>query len=97
MNPRLKKKLILARNKRNQRIFQNARDHKAEHERIVDAEQALLNPERDDKTKEEREADDEVWTEKYQKVRNKLTNKKKQANERWNRFAGTEGGGARGR
>jgi hypothetical protein len=94
---KLKKKLILARNKRNQRIFQNARDHKAEHERILDAEQAMLNPEREEKTREKREEEDKVWTEKTQQIRNKLTKKKHAANERWNRFAATGDAGGRGR
>lgn len=97
MDAKLKKKLVLLRNRRNQRIFQHAREHKAEHDRIVGDEQSMLNPERPEKTREEREEDDKVWTEKVQKVRNKLTNKKSDAKDRWNRYAGTSDAGSKGR
>lgn len=97
MDHKLKKKLIMARNKRNQRIFQHARIHDAEHKRILGDEQEALNPEMPEKTREQREEDEEVWSEKVQKVRNKLTNKKRNANERWNRFAATGDSGGRGR
>ena len=97
MDRKLKRKLILLRNKKNQRIFQHAREHKAEHDRIVDDEQERLNAGPPEKTKKQKEDDKEVWSEKVQKIRNKMTNKKRKAKDRWNRFSGTEGGGARGR
>ncbi len=98
MDPKLKKKIILARNKKHQRIFQHAREHKAEHERIIAEEQERLNPERpDEKTRRQREEEDEVWSEKVHKIRNRITKKKRKANERWNRFAATSDAGARGR
>jgi hypothetical protein len=37
-----------------------------------------------------------VWSAKHQMIRNRLTNKKRMAKERWNRFAGTAAAGARG-
>ncbi|MBY0408362.1 MAG: hypothetical protein K2Q01_11790 [Rickettsiales bacterium] len=37
------------------------------------------------------------WTDKVSKVRNRLTGKKRDAKDRWNRFAGTSDAGARGR
>ncbi len=93
---KLKAKLMLARNKRNQMIFQHARTHASEHARIQDAEAALLAtpPE---KTRAQKDKDDEIWSEKTQDIRNRLTSKKRQAKDRWNRFAGTEGGGGMGR
>lgn len=36
------------------------------------------------------------WSEKVSTVRNRLTGKKRTSKERWNRFAGTSGGGGRG-
>jgi len=37
-----------------------------------------------------------VWSAKLQEIRNKNTGRTRMATERWNRFAGTEGGGGRG-
>ena len=37
-----------------------------------------------------------VWSAKMQEIRDKNTGRTRQATERWNRFAGTEGGGGRG-
>ena len=37
-----------------------------------------------------------VWSAKLQDIRDKNTGRKRMAQERWNRFAGTEGGGGRG-
>lgn len=98
MDKKTKKKIVLARNKKNQRIFQHARDQKAEHERILDEEAALRNPDdKDNKTRKQKEQDDESWTEKTQDIRNRLNRKKRRAKDRWNRFAGTSGGGGMGR
>jgi hypothetical protein len=37
-----------------------------------------------------------VWSAKLQQIRDKNTGRTRMATERWNRFAGTEGGGGRG-
>ena len=37
-----------------------------------------------------------VWSAKLQEIRDKNTGRARMATERWNRFAGTEGGGGRG-
>lgn len=91
----LKKKLMLARNRKLQMLFQHARIHAAEHARIQDAEAAALATPHE-KTREQKASDEQVWSEKTQQIRNRLTNKKRDAKERWNRFAGTESGGGRG-
>jgi hypothetical protein len=39
----------------------------------------------------------EVWSVKVSTIRDRLTGKKRTSEERWNRFAGTESGGGRGR
>ncbi len=41
--------------------------------------------------------DEPVWSAKTQEIRNRLTGKKTMAKDRWNRFAGTSGGGGKGR
>lgn len=93
MDKKLKKKLLLERNKRHQIINQHAEQHaqnaeilKEERRRSYDA----LHP---DSTA----TDEVVWSAKTQEIRDRLTGKKRAARERWNRYAGTSDGGGRGR
>jgi hypothetical protein len=37
-----------------------------------------------------------VWSARMQEIRSRIDSKKRRADERWNRFAGTEDGGGRG-
>lgn len=92
MDHKTKKQLTMARNKRNQRIFQHARQHKAEHERIIEEQQALMEQPAAPAGPQE-----EIWSARAQEIRDKLTNKKRMSKDRWNRFAGTSGAGAMGR
>ena len=46
--------------------------------------------------KKEEKKNDTEWSDKVSKVRNRLTGKKRESKERWNRFAGTSDGGGRG-
>ncbi len=93
MSRKLKKKILRAKNKRNQLIFQHAEQHADEHQKNLDEEEQRLRKQRQDP---DNSVDDVVWSAKMQKIRNKLTGRKRMAKERWNRFAGTSGGGARG-
>lgn len=92
MDRKLKKKIIRARNKRNQLIFQHAQQH------ADNADQQIAD---DEAQRERRDPDntveDVVFSAKMQKIRNKITGKKRMAKDRWNRFAGTSGGGGQGR
>ncbi|MFZ4541433.1 MAG: hypothetical protein ACOYNL_06435 [Rickettsiales bacterium] len=45
---------------------------------------------------EKQSAGQPVWSAKMQMIRDKNTGRRQMAKERWNRFAGTEGGGGRG-
>lgn len=45
---------------------------------------------------EKTSADKPVWSAKLQMIRDKNTSRERMAKERWNRFAGTDGGGGRG-
>ena len=94
LNKELKKKIIQARNRRNQLIFQHARQHAAEHAQIV--EEAKEARERRSKDEDEK-GEEVVWSAKLQEIRDKNTKKKRMAKDRWNRFSGTSGGGGRGR
>ncbi|MBY0354185.1 MAG: hypothetical protein K2Q12_00470 [Rickettsiales bacterium] len=90
MDRKQRLRLIHERNRRNQLIFQ----HAEQHQQTVDATREAQNqappppPE---------ESDTPVWSARTQEVRNKLTGKKNMARDRWNRFAGTAGGGGMGR
>jgi len=45
---------------------------------------------------ERQSAGETVWSAKMQMIKNKNNGRERMAKERWNRFAGTEGGGGRG-
>ena len=78
-------------------IFQHARIHKAEHDRILEEDLERREAREDAKTKEQREEEREVWSAKTQKIRNRITGKRTKAKERWSRFAATSDSGSRGR
>ena len=94
-----KKKRILARNKRHNLVNLMAWQHEG-----VAASRELSAPEydieksrADEKLRKEHDVEESViWSEKVSFVRNRITNKKRASKERWNRFAGTSGGGGRG-
>jgi hypothetical protein len=92
LDHKLKKKLIRARNKRNQLIFQHARLHQEERDK-----QAEADEERSRKKSPENTVEEVAFSAKMQEVKNRITGKKKMAKDRWNRFAGTSGGGGKGR
>ena len=96
MDKKQKKKEILKRNKRTQIILQHMRQHAAEEDLIRDQDERKKDEKalRDKKDKKDEEV---AWSAKLQMVRNRLTGDKHMAQERWNRFAGTEDAGARGR
>lgn len=82
--------MMLRRNKR-EFIIRKQLDAAKQEEQRLDALEALMTPK-----VEESKASDPVWSAKTQEIRNRLTDKKRMAGDRWNRFAGTEGGGGRG-
>jgi hypothetical protein len=95
---KLKKAQHMARNLRNQHINQQAEAHELgrilEKEREEEMREAALASAR----AAERTSSGEktVWSEKYHMLRDKNTGRKKMADSRWGRFAGTEGSGGRG-
>ena len=88
-----KKKEQLKKNKYHQMIYEMVRFRREE----VDLQEAEKR-QRESKIRiDEAKSEDElVWSAKVGEVRNRLTDKKRASAERWNRFAGTESGGARG-
>lgn len=90
-----KKAALLARNKRHTLVNEQAAFHEGSLEREREREAALREAQ---VAESSIGADGEVvWSAKLQEVRNKLNGKKRMASDRWNRFAGTAGGGGRGR
>jgi hypothetical protein len=92
-----KKQLTRLRNKRNQMIFQHARIHQAEHDRIMADELEARLGGGEERTREQREQEDEVWSAKTQMIRNRINGRRTKAKERWSRFAATSDSGSRGR
>jgi hypothetical protein len=92
-----KKQQQLAKNRHTQQINQNAEVHARgrdlEREREEELREASLASARiAEKTSDGKP----VWSAKMQMIRDKNTGRARMAKERWNRFAGTEGGGGRG-
>lgn len=84
-----KKALQIKKNKEQQQIFNIFRLRRLEADRIKKEEEAR-------KVKPTETSDDMPWGDKVATIKNRLTGKKRVSRERWNRFAGTEGGGGRG-
>lgn len=85
-----KKKLLAKKNKKHQLLFQMIRERKAisEHHRKLNA--GLTGPKKNEKK------NTAALSDKTSSIRNRLTGRKRESKERWNRFAGTGGAGGRG-
>lgn len=83
-----KKKALVKKNRFQQEIFNFVRLKRQEEDRVEDLKEAMQPGPATPSTEE--------WTDKVSTIRNKLTGQKRVSKERWNRFAGTSGGGARG-
>ncbi len=95
-----KKARIRARNKAHNLINLMAQEHERQADSgMLEAPPVDVEKSRDEerarKIREERD-EDQPWSARVGEVRNRLTGKKRRAMERWNRFAGTSGGGGRG-
>ena len=88
-----KKKAQIKKNRFQQEIFNFIRLKRQEEDRVQDMEDDRRERKRD---RDEEKSDDKVWSTKVNTVRNRLTDKKRDSKERWNRFAGTGGEGGRG-
>ena len=94
-----KKLAQLLHNRRAQRI--NLSEDILAHERDLEAEKeeelkkAQIAGSRSAALKNKKNAEP-AWSAKMQEIRDRTTGKKRMAEDRWNRFAGTESGGGRG-
>ena len=85
-----KKELQLKKNKFNEDFFNFVRLRKREETRV----KGLIKPKAKPKEKDD---DEQIWSAKVTTIRDRLTNKRRVSEDRWNRFAGTSDGGGRGR
>jgi hypothetical protein len=91
-----KKKIQRKKNKYQLMIYEMVRLRRDEAQRIEGEERQRNERKKQTSLSEAKKEDDLVWSAKVGEVRNRLTDKKRASKERWNRFAGTEGGGGRG-
>ncbi len=94
----MNKKDLALMNKRHGSLFAYARgrilsDNKKREEK--DKQEKLLAKKKEEKDKKDEKK--EIWSEKAGTIRNRLNNKKRLSEDRWNRFAGTAESGGRGR
>src|SRR5690606_35881718 len=86
---KLKRRAQQKKNRHHELMYEIMRIRRADDVRIRENSRRM-NPKRNEAKKQQ-------WTDKTAKVRNRLTGKKRDAKERWNRFAGTSDAGSRGR
>lgn len=86
--------LVRKRNKRDLQLQKHVRHVREQRERLREQEEERRQAAA--KLADAERGDDPVWSAKTQEIRNRLTDKKRDARERWNRFAGTGDEGGRG-
>ena len=86
------KKAQLKKNRKQLEIFTAFRLMRGEAERVKQQEVAHAET----RINMDGSAGEPIWSEKVSSIRNRLTGKKRDTKERWNRFAGTSSGGGRG-
>lgn len=84
---------VAARNKRHHIINLMAWEHEANTQRIIDAAQQ----QNESAVQTKKDDSESSWTERSDKIRDRLTGKRKKAKARWSGFGGTSGGPSRGR
>ncbi len=97
MDKKEKKELIRTRARKVQIIQRHAALHQETRDDAYAAQAALLDEQHEASIKAEAVGEDEPWTARTQMIRNRLTNDKRKATDRWNRFAGTAAAGSMGR
>ncbi len=94
-----KKKALMRKNEMHQGVYNLMRMRRGEANRIKDLKEVADKEKKKRRSREEEKREDkkEVWSVKVSTIRNRLTDKKRTTDDRWNRFAGTDDGGGRGR
>ncbi len=98
MDKKSKKAVVRARARKVQIIRKHAEQHLEAHEAALEQEREQFAQQLEASRRATQEgAGEEAWSARTQMIRNRLTNKKRKSMDRWNRFAGTAGGGGMGR
>lgn len=94
-----KKKALLKKNQVNQSLFNLVRLRLLDAKRMKDLKEAAEKAQKKSRSREEEKREDkkEIWSVKVSTIRDRLSDRKRTSDDRWNRFAGTEDGGGRGR
>lgn len=94
-----KKKALMRKNEMHQGIFNLLRMRRGEADRVKNLNDVSEKDRKKRRNREEENREDkkEIWSVKVSTIRNRLSDKKRTSDDRWNRFAGTEDGGGRGR
>jgi hypothetical protein len=95
---KLKKLQQILKNRKYQQINQQedtlARGRDLEKEREEEIKKSALASSR--RAEQAKDGKEPAWSARMQEIRNRIDGKKRMADERWNRFAGTEESGGRG-
>jgi uncharacterized membrane protein YcjF (UPF0283 family) len=92
-----KKELIRLRNRKVQMIQRHAVQHQDARDAVYDAQAAVLEAQHAVALAAESAPAEAPWTARTREITNRLNGHKRNSNDLWNRFAGTESGGGRGR
>ena len=94
-----KKKALQKKNQMHQGVFNLMLARRANANKIKALKEANERDKKKKRSREEEKREDkkEIWSVKVSTIRDRLTNRKRTTEDRWNRFAGTEDGGGRGR
>jgi hypothetical protein len=93
-----KKHALLLKNRKHQIIAQHAEQHGRERDLEREREEEMREAASRASARGAAEKKGEpTWSARMQQVRNKIDGSKRMADDRWNRFAGTESGGGMGR
>lgn len=94
-----RKKLQQKKNLYHQKIYDCMRKRMANQKKLKDILEKREKEKKKARHRDEERKDDkkEIWSVQVSTIRNRLTGKKRESEERWNRFAATEDSGGRGR
>lgn len=97
---KLKKRLKIEKNRKTQLINLHEDQHSRERDLDREREDGIRRASKKSSlsASAKKKSDDErPWSARMQQIRNRIDGKKRMADDRWNRFAGTDGAGAMGR
>ncbi len=93
-----KQKALRLKNRKQNIIFQHAEQHERNRDLDREREEGIREAaKKSSRGAASNKVQGPVWSAKMQEIRNKIDGKTRMANDRWNRFAGTDGAGAMGR